>query len=103
MDFDGSIMHEFHSAKVTSYGGLIAYRVLDDAPGLFESVSTVFFAIFEQDVISNMICPHSCVNRFTVVLQGNICILIFDNSFFVAIIRNKSGEIITHISMKAKN
>ena len=42
MDFDGSIKLEFHGAKVTSNGGLLTYRDLNDALGLFDSVSTVF-------------------------------------------------------------
>jgi len=40
--FDGGINIEFHGAKVTSDGGLLAYRDLNDALGLFDSVSKVF-------------------------------------------------------------
>ena len=40
--FDGGTKLEFHVANVTSNGGLLAYRDLDYALGLFDSVSAVF-------------------------------------------------------------
>ena len=40
--FNGGIQLEFHGAKVTSDGGLLAYRDLNDALGLFDTVSAVF-------------------------------------------------------------
>ena len=40
--FDGGIKLEFHGAKVTSNGGLLAYQDLDYALELFDTVSVVF-------------------------------------------------------------
>jgi len=40
--FNGGIKLEFHGAKVTSDGGLLAYRDLDYALELFDSVSALF-------------------------------------------------------------
>ena len=40
--FDGGIKLEFHGAKVSSNGGLLAYRDLYHALGLFDSVSASF-------------------------------------------------------------
>ncbi|MGB6339600.1 MAG: hypothetical protein WBF32_07470 [Candidatus Aminicenantaceae bacterium] len=41
MRFSSKIKLEFYGARLTSDGGLLAYRELDEALGLFESVSTV--------------------------------------------------------------
>ena len=35
--FDGGIKLEFHGAKLSSNGGLLAHRDLDDALGLLDS------------------------------------------------------------------
>ena len=39
--FKRKIKLEFHGARLTSDGGLLAYRELDEALGLFNSASTV--------------------------------------------------------------
>ena len=39
--FNGKIKLEFHGARLTSDGGLFAYRELDDALGLFNSASDI--------------------------------------------------------------
>ena len=39
--FDRKIELEFHGERLTSDGGLLVYRELDDALGLFNSASTV--------------------------------------------------------------
>ena len=51
--FNGEIKLEFHGAKVTSKGGLLVYRDLDDALGLFDSLVAIFMKIVEA-MISNI-------------------------------------------------
>ncbi len=42
LGFDGGIKIEFHGEKLSSNGGLLAYRDLDYVLGLFDSVSASF-------------------------------------------------------------
>jgi len=41
--FNGKIKLEFHGARLTSDGGLLAYRELDETLGLFESVPPAIY------------------------------------------------------------
>ena len=67
--FDGSIKLEFHGANLSSNGGLLAYRDLDHALGLFFIQYQRFLPINARAVISNMLCPLYSVNRYTAVLR----------------------------------
>ena len=68
LGFDGGIKIEFHGAKVTSDGGLLAYRDLDDALGLFDSVSANFHDHRTGRNIRQL-CPLFYANRTIVVLR----------------------------------
>ena len=52
LGFDGSLRLEFHGAKVTSDAGLFAYRDLDEALGLFDSVPFVFHDSWKTKALS---------------------------------------------------
>ncbi len=53
LDFDRKLKLEFHGTKVTSDGGLLPYRELDDALGLTSSVDSEL-----RDIRTGTICPH---------------------------------------------
>jgi hypothetical protein len=53
LDFNRKLKLEFHGTKVTSDGGLLAYRELDDALGLTSSVDSGL-----RDIRMGRICPH---------------------------------------------
>ncbi|NIO48577.1 MAG: IS1380 family transposase, partial [Candidatus Aminicenantes bacterium] len=61
--FNGKIKLEFHGARLTSDGGLLAYRELDEALGLFNSVS---------DVISNKRTGRNIQNDMTNLLRQSV-------------------------------
>jgi hypothetical protein len=42
VDFERSLKHEFHGSRVTSDAGLLAYRELDEALGLFKTADHLF-------------------------------------------------------------
>ena len=56
--FNSKIWLEFHGARMTSDGGLLAYRELDEALGLFKSVSTVM-----SDKRTGRNIQHDLTNR----------------------------------------
>ena len=62
--FDGGIKLEFNGAKVTSDGGLLAYRDLDYVLRLFDSISIVF---------SDIRTGHNVQHNMTTLLRQSIC------------------------------
>ena len=65
--FDGGIKLEFHGAKLSSNGGLLAYRDLDHAMDCLIQCQRLLL-INVQAVISTMLCPLFCDNRYAAAL-----------------------------------
>ena len=67
VDFDRRLKLEFHGSKITSDGGLLAYRELDDALGLTEVAGDVF-----QDSRTGKNGWHGMTGQFRQSLFGRV-------------------------------
>ncbi len=65
--FNRIIKLEFHGTRLTSDGGLLAYRKLDDASGLFNSASDV---MSDRRIGRNI--QHYMINLLRLVLPGKV-------------------------------
>ncbi len=65
--FNGKIKLEFHGARLTSDGGLLAYRELDEALGLFNSASDIM-----NDRRTGHNIQHDVTNLMRLILPSNI-------------------------------
>ena len=86
--FDGGIKLEFHGAKVTSDGGFLEYRDLDDDLGLFDSVSATF-QMAEVSIDKSLFADIYCLGQ-------SDCVAILFNYTVIGIDSNEeySKEII---------
>ena len=67
VDFDRRLKLEFHSSKITSDGGFLTYRELDDALGLTEVAGGVF-----QDNRTGKNGWHGMTGQFRQSLFGRV-------------------------------
>ena len=67
VDFDRRLKLEFHGSKITSDGGFLAYRELDDALGLTEVAGSLF-----QDSRTGKNGRHGMVGQFRQSLFGRL-------------------------------
>ena len=67
VDFDRRLRLEFHGSKITSNGGFLAYRELDDALGLTEVAGDVF-----QDSRTGKNGWHGMTGQFRQSLFGRV-------------------------------
>ncbi len=67
VDFDRRLKLEFHGSKITSDGGFLAYRELDDALGLTEIAGAIF-----QDSHTGKNGWHDMTGQFRQSLFGRV-------------------------------
>ena len=67
VDFDRRLKLEFHGSKITSDGGFLAYRELDDALGLSEVAGDMF-----HDIRTGKNGWHGMTEQFRQSLFGRV-------------------------------